>query len=140
MGTDLLPGARRRNLLRRLAHEIAKDVDWQKWNGLEEVSRPDDRVEAVAARPDDRVEAVAARPDDRVEAVAARPDEFLVISSRGRRVTRTRGRRARRGRLFRQLETPSLLELAGRVVVENGLDLSELPTHLAKNLRVTARF
>merc|ERR1711879_4506 len=143
--SDLLPGARRRKLFRRLAQEIAKDLP--KNCRVEAVARPDDRVQDVAARPDDRVQDDAGRPDDRVQDVAARPDDrvqdvarqnpngtlFLAIS-RGRRVTR------RRGRLFRQLEVPSLLELAGRVVVENGLDLSELPTHLAEILQNDCAF
>merc|ERR1712117_539183 len=71
--SDLLPGARRRNLFRRLAQEIAKDLP--KNCRVEAVARPDDRVQDVAARPDDRVQDVAARPDDRVHDVAARPDD-----------------------------------------------------------------
>merc|ERR1711879_822730 len=71
--SDLLPGARRRKLFRRLAQEIAKDLP--KNCRVEAVARPDDRVQDVAARPDDRVQDDAGRPDDRVQDVAARPDD-----------------------------------------------------------------
>ena len=65
--------------------------------------------------------------------------EFLVVS-RCRRETSTRGRCARRGRLFRQLEVLSLLELSGRVIVDSGLAHSGIPTRLAEYLKNDCMF
>ena len=115
-------------------------MDSKKWNGREDDRQervlPDDRQERVLT--DDRQERVLT--NDRQERVVPEvPDSEFLEVSRGRRRTRTQGPRARRGRLFRQLEVPSFLELSGRVIVDNGLDLSGIPTP-AENLKHESQF
>ena len=111
-------------------------MDSKKSNGREDDSQegvlPDDRQERVL--PHDSQQRVL--PDDRQEQVVPDvPDiEFLVVS-RGRRETRTRGRRARTGLFFRHLQVPSLLQLSVRVIVDNGLAHSGIPTRLAEYLK-----